>query len=189
MKRFAIALLLTVALCGSALAQQVIICPGPGAPPEGPQIVEETVDIDVAVTQVLRSAEAVADKAAQATGEVAQPLDMAAFGMSQAIFFLKREGVDEEKLASIVEARDKIVKGLEVAGPTFGKGVAAGRYGSSLADGSNADKLRAAALYLDAAAKFVEAGKALEGLPEVEAKAREAYKAIVAEREKADAEE
>lgn len=183
MKRIAIALLLTVALCGSAFAQQIIVgCP------DGPNVVEETVDIDLAVEQVVKSADAEAQKAYEAAAKLGQPADMAVFGISQALAFLKHRGVAEDTLAPLVEARDTLAKALEGAIPNIRKGAAVGSYAAVLAEGSNADKLRAAALYLDAAEQFKAGTKALEGTDTVEAGARKVFEAIMEELNKPDKE-
>ena len=162
MKRFALALILAVTLAVPAFACNGTTCGCPGQQEGEVKVVEETADLDTAVEEVVKSAVARCDKAAQACGELGQPAEMAMFGIRNTVMFLKHQGVSEADLKPLLDAAEKLTEHMEKAMPLYGKAVTTGRYAHMLAAGDSlADKLRAASLFVEAGDSFEACSEAL----------------------------
>jgi hypothetical protein len=166
MKRLALALLLSLGLCGVTFA-----CPdgGPCTCDDTEPVVVEVVDIDTASTQAVDSAVYTAETADEKVNELVSTAAMAQFQLVNSVAFLKAEGVSENDLADLIDAGDSLKSALTKAQPIFIKGIVTVQYAELLrqdADGDPARLLKAAAAYCEAAVYFNAAGTALEGTTE-----------------------
>lgn len=169
MKRFALALLLSVAVCGAAMACPgggPCTCPQPGQPQEIVVEVVEVADIATVAEQAVESAIALCDESAGKVGQLGPQAEMTYFGIRNSVGFLKQNGVSEDDLAPLVEASKTILNALKEAKPLYMKGMITAQYASLTkdeADGDPVGQLRAAALYCQAAECFSASAAALEG--------------------------
>lgn len=149
MKRFVLALFLSLSCCGLALAAD-----------ETP-----TTNLDTTVAEVVETARETCTNTVEAVDKIGSTVAMTQIGLQRVIPFLKSSGVPEEALASLEEASATLIAALKDAQPLFKEGIVRLEYASVLATNATttAERLEAAAEYCRATTCFKAAGEALDG--------------------------
>lgn len=168
MKRFVLALFLSLSCCGLSLADD-----------ETP-----TTDFGDTVAEVVETAKVTCTNTIKAVDRVGIEVTATLDGLQRIIPFLKSKGVPEEALAPLDEASATLIAALKDAQPLFKEGIVRAEYAAILSTSATttAESLEAAAEYCRAAACFKAAGEALDGteavVEEVTAKVRELLESL-----------